>query len=294
MIRAVDLPGSAVAGPAATPSAQTPAGASPFPAQVSRPPVERSVPPTPPPSRQARVIAPAPKSAPAKNPTEDKSSPAKTAGKGKDAARGKPADDEDRPTKLASADPREARSKTPATKSDKTSTKDKAESATTSSKDGKGKQASAKDAKTKEASAKEAAAKDAKAKDAGTKTAGKDSKAKDGKGKDVAAREAEGDGKGDKATKTPAGERYWVQVASGANRSDLGKAWERTKAKAPKLLGGRATYTAPWKQSNRLLVGPFKSEGEAQGFVNSLAKAGTGGIQFTSRGGMKVEPLGNE
>lgn len=97
--------------------------------------------------------------------------------------------------------------------------------------------------------------------------------------------------KADKADKAAGGERYWVQVASGANKSDLGKAWEKTRLSAPKLLSGRSTYTAPWKQSNRLLVGPFKSEAEAQGFVNQLGKAGMGGIQFTSRGGSRVEPL---
>jgi hypothetical protein len=83
-----------------------------------------------------------------------------------------------------------------------------------------------------------------------------------------------------------------VQVASGANRDDLGKAWGKTKAKAPKLLGGRTTWTTPWKQSNRLLVGPFKSEEEAQGLVNSLGKAGLGGIPYTTRGKAKVEKLG--
>jgi Flp pilus assembly protein TadD len=92
----------------------------------------------------------------------------------------------------------------------------------------------------------------------------------------------------------PSGERYWVQVASGANRSDLGKAWSKARAKAPKLLGGRTTWTTPWRQSNRLLVGPFKSEEEAQSLVNSLGKAGMSGIQHTTRGRAKVDRLGEE
>lgn len=129
-------------------------------------------------------------------------------------------------------------------------------------------------------------------------TAGKD--AKDSKS---ATRDAKAGGKSaDKAEKAekdakPAssgGEKYWVQVASGSNRTDLGKEWAKTRAKAPKLLGGRATWTTPWKQSNRLLVGPFKSEEEAQGLVNSLGKAGFGGIPFTTRGNAKVERLGSE
>jgi hypothetical protein len=83
-------------------------------------------------------------------------------------------------------------------------------------------------------------------------------------------------------------------VASGANRADLGKVWSKTQGKAPKLLRGQKTWTTPWKQSNRLLVGPFKSEQEAQGLVNSLGKAGLGGIQYTTRGEARVERLDGE
>jgi hypothetical protein len=131
----------------------------------------------------------------------------------------------------------------------------------------------------------------------------KDNKAKDGKaaldaknGK-ASKRDAKADRKsedeaGGKPNGSSGGEKYWVQVASGTNRDDLGKAWGKTKAKAPKLLGSRTTWTTPWKQSNRLLVGPFKSEEEAQGLVNSLGRAGLGGIPYTTRGKAKVEKLG--
>jgi tetratricopeptide (TPR) repeat protein len=96
--------------------------------------------------------------------------------------------------------------------------------------------------------------------------------------------------KGDTA-KGKVAERYWVQVASGSNKANLDKAWTNVKAKAPALLNGRSTYTAPWRASNRLLVGPFKSEEEAQAEVNRLAKAGVGGIQFTSRAGADVSKV---
>lgn len=86
-------------------------------------------------------------------------------------------------------------------------------------------------------------------------------------------------------------ERYWVQVASGANKANLGRAWEGIVAKAPALLRGRPTWTTPWRASNRLLVGPFPSEEAAQAFVNRLGGAGVSGIQFTSRAGVAVERL---
>lgn len=86
-------------------------------------------------------------------------------------------------------------------------------------------------------------------------------------------------------------ERYWVQVASGSNKGALVKVWSEVKAKSPKLLGGRSPWTAPWRASNRLLTGPFKSEDEAQAFVNRLAKEGVSSIQFTTRSGVEVEQL---
>ncbi|TVV70344.1 SPOR domain-containing protein [Sphingomonas solaris] len=102
--------------------------------------------------------------------------------------------------------------------------------------------------------------------------------------------------KGAKAADTKArpatAERYWVQVASGSNKANLDKAWDSVKGKAPKLLAGQTTHTAPWKASNRLLIGPFKSEADAQAKVNALAKAGVSGIQFTTRAGADVEKVG--
>lgn len=86
-------------------------------------------------------------------------------------------------------------------------------------------------------------------------------------------------------------ERYWVQVASGANKDNLDRAWDAVRAKASSLLRGRQTWTAPWRASNRLLVGPFPSEDAAQEFVNRLAGSGVSGIQFTSRAGVEVERL---
>ncbi len=98
--------------------------------------------------------------------------------------------------------------------------------------------------------------------------------------------------KADAAAKAKTPERYWVQVASGANKANLDKAWTNVKGQAPKLLDGKTTYTAPWRASNRLLIGPYKTEAEAQAQVNKLAKAGVSGIQFTTRAGVDVEKVG--
>jgi len=86
-------------------------------------------------------------------------------------------------------------------------------------------------------------------------------------------------------------ERYWVQVASGKNKGDLGKAWQALVAKQPRLLRGRDTWTTPWRASNRLLIGPFKTDDAAQALVNQLAKAGLITMQLTTRAGVPVERL---
>jgi Flp pilus assembly protein TadD len=92
----------------------------------------------------------------------------------------------------------------------------------------------------------------------------------------------------DKAT----AERVYVQVAGGANKDDMAKAWVNVKKKAPELMKGRTPSTTPIKATNRLLVGPFKDEAEAQAFVNKMAGKGLSGFTVKSGKGQKVETVG--
>jgi outer membrane biosynthesis protein TonB len=85
--------------------------------------------------------------------------------------------------------------------------------------------------------------------------------------------------------------RIWVQVAGGADKAALPREFTRIKTKAPKLLAARAAWTTPLKATNRLLVGPFKSDTEAQEFVNELKKADLSGFAWTSEAGQKIEKL---
>jgi len=87
-------------------------------------------------------------------------------------------------------------------------------------------------------------------------------------------------------------QRYWVQVATGAFRPDLGKEWAKLKAKYPAILGKRTAWTTPLNHTNRLLIGPFKSDDEAQSFVNKAAGSGFGTSTFTSSPGQSVQPIG--
>jgi hypothetical protein len=82
-----------------------------------------------------------------------------------------------------------------------------------------------------------------------------------------------------------------VQVAGGADKDALPREFTRLKTKAPKALATRTAWTTPLKATNRLLVGPFKSDAEAQAFVNELKKAELSGFAWTSDAGQKIEKL---
>jgi Flp pilus assembly protein TadD len=85
--------------------------------------------------------------------------------------------------------------------------------------------------------------------------------------------------------------RIWVQVAGGADKAALPREFTRLKTKAPKLLAARTAWTTPLKATNRLLVGPFKTDKEAQEFVNELGKLSMSGFAWTSDPGQKIEKL---
>lgn len=86
-------------------------------------------------------------------------------------------------------------------------------------------------------------------------------------------------------------ERWWVQVAGGANAADLGKDWKRLSTKSPAAFRGRSAWTTPLRATNRLLVGPFKSQSEASSLVNLLAKDGSSAFAWQSSAGQIVTRL---
>ena len=91
--------------------------------------------------------------------------------------------------------------------------------------------------------------------------------------------------------KPKAPSRHWVQIAGGANKASLPREFDRLKTRAPKLLSGKTAWTAPLRFTNRLLVGPFDSESEAQSFVNELAKVELAAFSWTSPAGQEIEKL---
>lgn len=84
--------------------------------------------------------------------------------------------------------------------------------------------------------------------------------------------------------------RIWVQVAGGANKDDLPKAWAAAQKKAD-ALKGKTAYTTPLRFTNRVVTGPFKTDAEAREFINTLAKQGVSAFAFTSEKGQKMTRL---
>ena len=85
--------------------------------------------------------------------------------------------------------------------------------------------------------------------------------------------------------------RIWVQVAGGANRGTLGRDWDRLTKAEGSLYRARTPHVMATGGTNRLLVGPFDSEREAQAYINKLAAAGRSGFRVKSEKGQKVTPL---
>ena len=85
--------------------------------------------------------------------------------------------------------------------------------------------------------------------------------------------------------------RVWVQIATGANESGLGITWKRIREKAPAALKGQSAYYVPFKATNRVLVGPFKSAAEARKVVTAMDGAGVSGNLFSSEAGQEISKI---
>jgi hypothetical protein len=95
----------------------------------------------------------------------------------------------------------------------------------------------------------------------------------------------------DAKAKAAAPSRYWVQLAGGAKADRMPIEYQRIKAKKPKLFARRTPYIVELKGWARLLIGPFKSEDEAQEAVNDLKAADINAFGWASPAGQVVEKL---
>lgn len=94
------------------------------------------------------------------------------------------------------------------------------------------------------------------------------------------------------ARRNPA--RIWVQIATGNNRSGLPGTWRKIREQAGKSLARQSAWAAPFRQTNRLLVGPFKSAGDAREMVGDLAREGVQATTFSSDAGQEISRIGGK
>lgn len=95
-----------------------------------------------------------------------------------------------------------------------------------------------------------------------------------------------------KARRNPA--RIWVQIATGNNTQGLPGTWRSLKSRAPKSLGDQKPWFVPFRQTNRLLVGPVRSSAEARNLVNDLAKEGIQATVFSSEAGQEIDRVNSK
>jgi len=87
--------------------------------------------------------------------------------------------------------------------------------------------------------------------------------------------------------------RIWVQIAASQNKAGFPAEFRRLKGKT-KALEGKTAWTAPFRATNRLLVGPFKTDKEARDLVNELSKADIDSFSWKSEAGQAIEKLGQK
>lgn len=86
--------------------------------------------------------------------------------------------------------------------------------------------------------------------------------------------------------------RIFVQLAASPNKTGFSDEYRRLTRKASALLSGKTAWTAPLGSTNRLLVGPFRTEKEARDLVNELAKLDIDSFSWTSAEGQEIEKIG--
>lgn len=85
--------------------------------------------------------------------------------------------------------------------------------------------------------------------------------------------------------------RLWVQISSSPDRATLGGDWDRLRAAAGDVLDGQTPYVQRFGPHNRLLVGPFATEGTARALIARLKARRLDAILNRTPAGAELVPL---
>lgn len=85
--------------------------------------------------------------------------------------------------------------------------------------------------------------------------------------------------------------RWFVQVASGTNKTAFAGDFRKLRKKAPDLLGKQQAWTQPYGGRHRMVVGPFADQKAAKAFEKKLIAAGIDGFAWQSAEGKPPEKI---
>jgi Flp pilus assembly protein TadD len=88
--------------------------------------------------------------------------------------------------------------------------------------------------------------------------------------------------------------RVWVQLASGTNSTALPEQFRRLKSKHGDVLEGMSGYVAQSDDRARLLIGPFKSQSDAEIIIEDLESVRVDAFSWTSPPGLTIRKLSTE
>lgn len=85
--------------------------------------------------------------------------------------------------------------------------------------------------------------------------------------------------------------RWFVQVASGTNKTAFPSDFRKLRKKLPDLLGKQQAWTQPYGGRHRMVVGPFADQKAAKAFEKKLIAAGIAGFAWQSAEGKPPEKI---
>jgi tetratricopeptide (TPR) repeat protein len=94
------------------------------------------------------------------------------------------------------------------------------------------------------------------------------------------------------AKRNPA--RIWVQVAIGQKRANDVHTWNQYKAAHPSLFAGHGGYVSKLNRTNRVLMGPFRTQEAAKEMIAKLKSSGLSSYMHISNDGEKVDKIGSD
>ena len=85
-----------------------------------------------------------------------------------------------------------------------------------------------------------------------------------------------------------------MQLASGTNSTALPEQFRRLKSKHGDVLEGMSGYVAQSDDRARLLIGPFKSQSDAEIIIEDLESVRVDAFSWTSPPGLTIRKLSTE